>query len=70
MYPTVISGGRLAPGMQCKSAMAKKNQTRKDSKKELRPLATDDLKAVVGGASSSAPGNYGAKSSGGGGTSY
>ncbi len=52
--------------MQRNQAMAKKNETRKDSKK-LRPLATDDLKAVVGGAVS-APGNYGAKSSGGGGT--
>ena len=47
--------------------MAKKN---KETKKELRPLTTEDLKAAVGGSSSSAPGNYGAKSSGGGGTGY
>ena len=57
----------MAPGMQRKSGLAKKNETRKDGKKQLRPLTTDDLKAAVGGASS-APGNYGAKSSGGGGT--
>jgi hypothetical protein len=55
--------------MHRESAMAKKNDSRKD-KKELRPLTTDELKAAVGGASSSAPGNYGAKSSGGGGAGY
>lgn len=69
MWPTVVSPGRLAPGMHSKPAMSKKNETRKD-KKELRPLTTDELKAAVGGASSSAPGNYGAKSSGGGGVGY
>jgi hypothetical protein len=47
--------------------MAKKNETRKVGKKELRTLTAEDLQAAVGGAAS-APGNYGAKSSGGGGT--
>ena len=51
--------------------MAKKTATRKDGKKtDLRPLTTDDLKAAIGGAGSSVPGNYGAKSSGGGGAGY
>lgn len=64
------SGFTRAPGTRnaLEMGMAKKTATRKDGKKaDLRPLTTDDLKAAVGGAAGSVPGNY-VKSSGGGGT--
>lgn len=50
--------------------MAKKTDPSKDTgKKRLRSLTSEDLKAAVGGSSTSVPGQY-KSSSGGGGTSF